>query len=285
MKKSILAVAVLLSATVTVAQKGKNYLPQSGDWAVGIDATPFLNYFGNFIGGQDGNSAPTWNNPSVNQVITGKYFAEDDMAYRASLRIGVGSNKNTAMVGDDAITTTPLYPALPSMVDDSYKVGATNIGLSVGFEKRRGVGRLKGYYGAEAGIAIGSTNETYTYGNAMTVTGATSTDFGANITTDTYDNVARITKVKSGIIFGIGLRAFIGAEYFVFPRVAIGGEFGWGFGFTSIGAGTMTLESTDGASVGTQTSESDKSTYIGVDTDSNTGMFGPAGSLRMTFHF
>ena len=45
------------------------------------------------------------------------------------------------------------------------------------------------------------------------------------------------------------------------------------------------MESTDGASVGTQTIESDNGSGFVLDTDSNTGMFGPAGSLRMTFHF
>ncbi|MDG1146903.1 MAG: hypothetical protein P8N52_01230 [Crocinitomicaceae bacterium] len=285
MKKLILAVIVALSASTTFAQKGKNYLPVSKDWAIGIDATPFLSYFGNLIGGQDGNVAPTWNNPSVNQVITGKYFVKDDMAYRASLRVGFGTMNNTTTLEDDASTTTPVYPELPLLVEDNYRNVATNIGISAGFEKRRGFGRLQGYYGAEAGIAIGSTLEKYTYGNTMTTTGATSTDFGNNITTDTYDNTARITDVKSGVNIGFGLRAFIGAEYFVLPKISMGGEFGWGLAFTHLGAGSITTESTDGSTIGIQTLETDKTNSIGVDTDSNTGLFGPAGSLRMTFHF
>ena len=111
MKKSILAVAVVLGATSLFAQKlesknGEAYLPAAGDWAVGIDATPFLNYFGNFIGGGQGNNAaPTWNFLTTNQTITGKYFVEDDMAYRGSLRLGFGSNSSKVMTGDRSSTT------------------------------------------------------------------------------------------------------------------------------------------------------------------------------------
>ena len=59
MKKSILAVAVLLGTTSAFAQleskMGEQFLPEEGDWAVSIDANPFLSYVGNLIGGADGN--------------------------------------------------------------------------------------------------------------------------------------------------------------------------------------------------------------------------------------
>jgi hypothetical protein len=55
MKKSILAVAVLLGASATFAQdltskKGENYLPEAGDWAISIDGTiPLLKQFNIFL--------------------------------------------------------------------------------------------------------------------------------------------------------------------------------------------------------------------------------------------
>ena len=289
MKKSILAIAVLLGST-SFAQEmksdmGEDYLPAAGDWAIGIDATPFLNYVGNLIGGQDGNTAPGWNTLTTNQTITGKMFKEDNLAYRGSLRIGFGHASNSNMVNQDG-AAAPVYPALATMVEDSWKSSFFNVGISAGLEKRRGFGRLQGYYGAEVGIGISSSSTTYDYGNAMSTTGATSTDWGVgNITTDTYGNGARVTEEKSGMGFQIGARAFIGCEYFVLPRIAIGGEFGWGLGFQANGTSSTSMESTDGASVGTQTIESDNGSGFVLDTDSNTGMFGPAGSLRMTFHF
>ncbi|TNE72352.1 MAG: hypothetical protein EP333_07810 [Bacteroidetes bacterium] len=291
MKKSILAVAVVLGASATFAQdltskKGEDFLPASGDWAISIDATPFLNYAGNLIGGNGANVSPTWNYLVGDQRIVGKYFAADDMAYRAGLRIGMSSSSGSAMVGDDGVTTAPVYPATPSMVEDSYKMSSTRIGLSGGLEWRRGFGRLQGFYGGELGIMLGSDKTTYSYGNAMTTTGATTANFGANLANDPYYGTpSRITEAKGGSMFGLGLRGFIGAEYFVLPRIAIGGEFGWGLMFGSTGASSTSYEGTDGTNVGTVVEEGTKSSGFSLDTDGMNSVFGPAASLRMTFHF
>ena len=286
MKKSFLAVALILGSATTFAQE-KQYLPESGDWAIGIDATPFLNYLGNFIGGNGTNTAPTWNFLTTNQTITGKYFASDDMAYRGSLRIGFGSNTGRGMVGQTG-AAAPTYPALGAMVEDTYKSSFNNIGLAGGIEMRKGSGRLIGFYGAELGIALGGSKEAYTYGNAIVAADGTipaTTDFGGNLVTDTYGNDARINESNGGSMFGIGIRGFIGAEYFVLPKFSLGGEFGWGLGVMSAGASSTTMESTDGTTVGTQTLEGTKASAFGLDTDFNNSVFGPAGSLRMTFHF
>lgn len=304
MKKSILAVAVVLGATSLFAQKlesknGEAYLPAAGDWAVGIDATPFLNYFGNFIGGgQNANAAPTWNFLTTNQTITGKYFVEDDMAYRGSLRLGFGSNSSKVMTGDRASTTVVDYPNLPDMVENKMKSSSMNVGIAVGLEKRRGFGRLQGYYGAELGFNIMSSSSKYEYGNEITLSTAAvpvaptaADDFGGNFYADpTYGFDSRELENKSGMGFGVGLRAFIGAEYFVLPRLSVGGEFGWGLGFMSSGASSITTEmvgtNAGGAeSIETITREGNKSSSFGVDTETNTSMFGAAGSLRMVFHF
>ncbi len=312
MKKSILAVAVVLGSTA-FAQKmesknGEAYLPAAEDWAIGVDATPFLNYFGNLIGGgQNANNAPTWNYLTTNQTITGKYFAADDMAYRASIRLGFGSMKESNMVADRTNTANPAWPSLDPMVENTAKYGSTNIGIGVGLEKRRGFGRLQGYYGAELGFNISSMKETYTYGNGLTPSSAAvpvnvtaADDFtGGSMGTSLINGVdgtgtpyqGRITEYKSGMAFGLGLRGFIGAEYFVLPRIAVGGEFGWGLVFVSQGASSTTHEGVGTAfggtvdQVATITTEGNKSSTFSVDTDNVTGVFGPAGSLRMTFHF
>ncbi|MCB0380481.1 MAG: hypothetical protein KDD24_04440 [Flavobacteriales bacterium] len=69
MKKRLLFVAAIFAATATFAQdgltskKGEAYLPEAGDWAIGIDANPFLNYAGNLFNGNTGNgigAGATW---------------------------------------------------------------------------------------------------------------------------------------------------------------------------------------------------------------------------------
>jgi hypothetical protein len=296
MKKSIFAVALVLGTSASFAQDltsemGETYLPESGDWAIGVDATPFLQFAGNLIGGNGANTAPTWNFLTNNQEITGKYFTADDMAYRGALRLGFGSNSASNMVADRT-AAAPTYPTLPGMVENTMKMSSVNIGLSGGIEYRKGAGRLQGFYGGELGIALSSSSTKYTYGNALAPTAATpvfvdaADDFGTgNITADTYGNAARVTESGSSTFFGIGIRGFIGAEYFVLPKLAVGGEFGWGLVFGSNGPDYTVTESTDGATVGTQDIQGNKSSGFGIDTDNVNSVFGPAASLRMTFHF
>jgi len=286
MKKLAILVGALVLTGSTFAQE-KQYTPESGDWAIGVDATPFLSYFGNFIGGNGLNAAPSWNFLTTNQTITGKYFVEDDKAYRGSLRIGFGSVTERGMSNQTG-AVAPIYPALGSTVEDTYKSGFNNIGLAGGLEFRKGTGRLIGFYGAELGIAFGSSKEAYTYGNAIVAADGTipaTTDFGSNLVDDTYNNDARVTESKSGSMFGVGVRGFIGAEYFILPKMSIGGEFGWGLGLMSMGASSRTTESTDGTTIGQQTIEGTKTSSFALDTDFNNSVFGPAGSLRLTFHF
>ncbi|MEJ6801770.1 MAG: hypothetical protein QNK77_11385 [Crocinitomicaceae bacterium] len=307
MKKSIFAVALILGATSTTLAQDKQYTPVAGDWAISIDANPFLNYLGNFIGGTDANDAPTWNHLSNNQRIIGKYFVADDMAYRAGIRLDLGGDSEKNMVADRASTADPAWPSTDVMVENSAKYRETNIALTGGLEWRKGKGRLQGFYGGELGVSIGSMKDSYTYGNALTssaATNAVNVDAADDFTggqlpsslangTDGIGNpyLGRILEDKSGMSFGLGIRGFIGAEYFVLPKLSIGGEFGWGLVFMSNGASSTTHEAVGttfgGTSDGVQevTDEGDKSSEFGFDTDNNNAVFGSAATLKMTFHF
>lgn len=311
MKKSILAVAVVLGATSTFAQdltskKGENYLPEAGDWAIGIDAVPLLNYVGNFFGKTADNThaGNIWTPSNPNLVITGKYFVEDDLAYRGGIRLGFGSTKETVTVADRQVAapTTNPWPETGAEVENTLKTGYTAVGLTFGLEKRKGSTRLQGFYGAELGFLINSNSTQYTYGNALTagtvaipvvVTGAD--DFGTNLgtTVDGQGNIrdTRVLESKSGLGFSLGLRAFIGAEYFIIPKLSIGGELGWGLGLSLSGKSSSSVETVgllDNAtdtSVQTISSEGDKSSSFGLDNSIVNPLFGPVGRLNLTFHF
>jgi hypothetical protein len=300
MKKTIIAFAAILLGVNSYAQDDKIYLPEAEDWAIGIDATPFLSYFGNFIGGADANTAPSWNFLTNNQTITGEYFVSESMAYRGSLRLGFGSVSGSEMVIDRAQDPGNItYPeTAPAMVENSFSNGFSNIGLSGGIEWRKGKGRLQGFYGGELGFAVSSSSASYTYGNELNQNGTFNVDVdpgdddinGSSITTDAFGNTARITEQKSGLTLGVGVRGFIGAEYFILPKLSIGGEFGWGLAFTTFGTSSVTYESEgingNGDEVSaTFTDESSNGNTFGVDTDNDNSVFGPAGSLRLTFHF
>lgn len=297
MKKSILAVAVLLGATTTFAQD-KQYTPESGDWAIGVDATPFLSYFGNFIGGVDANAAPSWNFLTDNQTITGKYFVSEDMAYRGSLRLGFGSESSSEMVADRLVSgiEVPVYPTTePSMVENTSKTSWSAIGLAGGIEYRKGSGRLVGFYGGELGINIMTGKTVNTWGNALTQTSSATANnvdvSGAESgATDPFGNGARVLTSKDGLAFGLGIRGFIGAEYFILPKMSLGGEFGWGLTFNANGTSSVEMESEDLDGSGNEvtstfTVETNNGSDFGLDTDNMNTVFGPAGRIRLTFHF
>ena len=291
-----LAIAVTgVFAQEATDKKAVNYLPEANDWALSIDATPFLKYAGNFLSSA-GNNAPTFNSIS-SQNIVGRYFKDDKTAYRGILRIGF-DNTTTDNSVNQYTTTAPVYPAVPSKVTDKMAVNNFNVALGAGIEKRRGSKRLQGYYGADAMIGLSSNSTNYTYGNALTTTNnivnnsTYTSNFGSNYTTaNGYPGVeARVTHMSSGMAFSIGVRGFVGVEYYIVPKISLGGELGWGLGFTANGTSETKTESvgtpTGGAAtVGTQDIKSPNGHNFWLDTDNNNPLWEAAGAINLTFHF
>lgn len=252
-----------LQKSKLVTKKGVAILPESGDWAISIDASPILKYLGNFVGTSGTNSVPVFSFLSGNQTILGKYYVDSEKAYRLGVRLGLASNTSTSKVVSLPIPD-PIY-----YVDDVTTTSNTNIGMTFGMEWRKGKTRLQGFYGAEAGLAVSSFGTSITYGNNLSP----------------YNPVNRLLENKPGTSFGLGVRGFIGAEYFLFPKIAIGGEFGWGLALRTIGEGTSKSEYWDGTAVKTTIHPTGGSTSFGFDSDNLSSIFGPAGTLRLTLHF
>ena len=297
MKKSVLMMALAIGTSAAFTQdltskKGEKYLPETDDWAISVDANPFLNYVGNFFGKTTPNSAPSFSYLTNNQTIVGKMFTDEKNAYRAIVRIGY-TNTGTKGTVAQFSTTAPTFPTVPATVDDKQSISAFNLAVGVGLEKRRGSTRLQGYYGADVMIGLTSGGSSYTYGNALAATGgatvANSYNFGTNITTDAYGNSARVLDKSNGFGFAFGVRGFIGAEYFILPKISLGGEFGWGLGFTFSGQGSTKTESigatTSGPAVGTIETKSGGGSKFWLDTDNNNPLWMSGASIKATFHF
>jgi len=320
MKKMILTVAMAISTVAVFAQaaapapsplmdkKGEMYLPEAGDWAVAFDASPLLQYVGNFLNGATAtNNAPTLNFIGDNYTIVGKYFMDDQTAIRGILRIGFNSNSVSALTPQDQ--PTPANPPLPT-VTDKLSFSSHFIGLGAGMEKRKGHTRLQGYYGAELmfWIASGGNDSSFTYGNAYAATGTTPGTSSAptyhnftNGTTQSYalNSGGRTITDDPGSVFGLSIQAFIGVEYFILPKISIGAEYTWGINFWSQGQGTFTQEVIytpvgGGANVDAQvTTKGGSSSHFGVDTGVNP-TFGNAtaatlstgsAAINVIFHF
>jgi hypothetical protein len=265
MKKLSVIAAACLFATVSfgqdlVSKKGEKFLPEAGDFAIGVDAAPFLNYFGNMF--NSGFNQGFTNEFSNLNHLTGKMFVDENTAYRGQLVIGLNRSSDFEQV--TSATNANEF------VEDQTRVGSTNIGLVGGLEKRRGMGRLVGYYGGELGFILQSQTTTYEYGNALTA-----------------DNPGtRVTEDKTGATFTFGLRGFAGVEYFILPKMSLGLEYGWGLGLMTTGYGEQTTERWENGSVVSQTTEgTERSSSFGFDTDNNNYLAGGAGMIRLNFHF
>ena len=112
MKKKVLFVAALFVGATTFAQdgltskKGEAFLPEAGDFALGFDGSPFINYVGNMANGTSNNSL-SFNN--MYNTVYGKMFKDENTAYRGMVRIGMSSTSSDALSGgsnNDSLTTT-----------------------------------------------------------------------------------------------------------------------------------------------------------------------------------
>ncbi|MFZ4741823.1 MAG: hypothetical protein ACOYLE_11740 [Bacteroidales bacterium] len=289
MKKGLILISIVLftvfsvSAQTLVSKKGIPILPQKGDFAIGVAATPFLDFFGNIAKINSGtafSSSAAFNALTPN-VIYGKYFLTDNMAVRGKIRIGKNSSTQTI---SNVIKSNLTAPATPEYVEDKWTRSTTDIVLSAGLEKRRGYGRLQGFYGAEATISIqGGQKDSYEYGNAITTDfkNPARHNFGSN-------NPAAgtwVTETSTSAVFGLGVGAFVGVEYFFAPKMSIGGEFGWGIGFnqgpTVAGSTEGVVEYWDNATsaVKSLTVPGGKTSTFNIDTK-QTG-----GNIFLLFHF
>lgn len=210
MKKIILTAAAVFAFSFANAQdlkskKGENYLPEAGEWAISFNATGVFNYVGNSFNGSLANTAPTVANATPNSFV-GKKFIDAKSAYRVVANLGFGSNNLT--LGDVDGNGTADFP--------TYKASTFNLNVGLGKEWRRGSTRLQGFYGADALIGFSSTKWTET------------------------NNAAGNDKFDAGTSINLGVTGFIGAEYFIFPKIAIGAQYNYGLQIVSNGASKYT---------------------------------------------
>jgi len=265
------------------SDEGITILPEEGEWGLGISANPFLTYLGNFFNQAGNNGAPSYafvQNPFNSLALYGKLMKDENTAFRARFQFDMNTSGTKGVVAQSVLTPDPFSP---QFVTDTRTASNTAVLLAFGLEKRRGAGRLQGVYGGEALIGFASTKDKYSYGNAINqqFTAPATTDFGNNLLAANR----RKTTEKIGSKFMFGVRGFIGVEYFFAPKMSIGGEFGYTFGITTAGKGSVTTEAYDATSTSARTITSQaydanyNRTYTGI------GLDNLNGSINLLFYF
>lgn len=297
MKKQILTIAAFagLSAAsfaqdAPTSKNGYTVLPESGDYAIQMDATPILDFALNAVNIMN-NTGNTAQHPGYvsgfGQTIVGKYFIADDQAIRGKVAINTTAN-STKTYGDDPLTPTAgINGTAENILLETSRVRTVDILLAGGMEWRRGHNRLQGFYGGEVFLGFASSGTTNKYEIEYNQTAADSGYIASGS--------SRTLSDKNGLSITFGLRGFAGVEYFVLPKISIGAEFGWGFGITTNPRGSVETENwgIEPGSSGTtdaqyiETNEGNSSgSGMGFQVDDGTSSaLGGSAALTATFHF
>jgi len=223
-----------------VSKNGHEVLPQAGDYCLGVGASSALQYFGDLFGLAGNNSAGAGafnyaNKGLPTAVVYGKYFVASDLAYRASVNVYMLTRDELTRVDDSRYLNADIK------LDDKKTTQRGIVTLAVGLEKRRGHGRIQGIYGAEIfGSYNSGMRSTYEYANSITKYNLEVV--GGNASTEEVSDLSRVIGTKGGSSFTAGARAFVGVEYFVAPKLSLGGEFTWGLSYENTGEKLSTLE-------------------------------------------
>jgi hypothetical protein len=287
MKKRIMSVALACMAWAAGAQDApKSYALEGGSFAVGISANPLLRYFGNMFNGNLNNQAPTFGENGQLQgvnggAIFGKYMLSESSAIRARLLFDFSKTTYKATVDDDYSTTVAPVTPLATTVDTRQK-GVVAMGLSVGYERRKGTGRVQGFYGAELGLGFDRENNTYEWGNPMTNGNVAPSSSPTFLVEGGGTAAHRQLETKSGLAFNFGVNGFVGAEVFLVPGVALGGEVTLGIGASTRGQGETTFQEVRNGEV----VEDGQRTRNANDVASSFGLTTQVGgNLYLTFYF
>jgi hypothetical protein len=299
-------------------KKGREILPKEGDIALGFNTVPLLNVIFDLF--RSTGASPqdlVQYTSSANNQVTGKYFLDRQTAVRVRFGINTLSGTVRSPVQDAAVmhqarmgTPDDIDKASLVTVDDKLTFSKNNILFSAGLEKRRGYRRLQGFYGAEIGIGSSGSRENVTYGNgfsdqyAVEFTNNFNTFSTTNVLPNSPGRTERTLEVRHRGGIRVGLRGFVGIEYFVFAKISVAAEYGWGYSLVTRRAVTLEREvynnGQNGPTVLKETVETDSREVLrGFSVDNNnssafslnntlngnTVLNGGAGALTLFFHF
>lgn len=228
----LFSLTVHMAPAQTAELKNKPTLPKAGDFGLGIDLVPVLDYLGNMFNGTTNNTLNSFGGEPLALVgviapgvsIKGRYMQTDKMAYRFNFcTIGRTWVENNYVRDDAAFFNDPLSEA---KVLDVYKQHRSGMSFSAGTEYRRGYNRIQGYAGVDLIYGFETTTDVFEYGNAVTDINQTPSRVLrlAPIPVPYWTQTYVTGRYYNGNAHYIGLGAVVGVEYFLASHLSIGGE-------------------------------------------------------------
>ena len=240
MALSLIVATAAFSQTETKPQREKKqlkdyseYLPKTGDVAIGFSLNPLANFVGNMFNGNTWNSlknlaaepmlCPT---PNI-AAIMAKYMLTDQLGIKANLGFGCNIYSKNGYIGDDAALM--MNPLSEAKVIDTYKVNKLSGSIALGVDYH--VGKqlpVQGVFGVGIIYALGHETHQYKYGNAITElnqTPAYSNDVFQSTTVfrDLHYMQGRVLSDQAeDLIHRVGAYASVGIEWCVAPKISLG---------------------------------------------------------------
>lgn len=218
----------------------KQYLPEKGDWGIGVDVVPLLKYIGtafhdasgkpndlNGLGGTPftkGSNFEKGNKTLMPDVsIMGKYFLTEKLALRANIGLKVSAETDRTYFPDDKAAI--LDPLSEDKVVNKIRNQKSGVSIMLGGEYRKGTKRVQGVFGAGILFACMNDKVKYNYGNSLT-------DINQKPTGSVYppnnspvpNDYRLLTIYNTGANFYTGLTGSAGVEWFLAPKISLGAE-------------------------------------------------------------
>lgn len=235
----VLSAVVMFASAQEVKKDYSDYQPKSGDLGISINAVPLLKYCGNMFNGTTDNTLNNFGGqPLLNHDVRDLDFLRDDllsisMKYmvtdKFATRVNVGfwysfDNMREYTIDDAALAADPFSQA---KVIDSRRLSNLSLSFFAGGEYRIGKGSVQGIFGGGLTYMCDIIKYKYSWGNAIT-------EINQNPTTSITDqpilpdrsgikNPRYLSRNDMGNHY-VGLTGFVGIEWFVAPKISLGGE-------------------------------------------------------------
>lgn len=203
-----------------------NWLPAKGDWFIGFSLDPVTTFVGNLLNGSTGTSLKDFAGESMVQPmasIMGGYMLTDQLSVNANIGLNlVRTHTHTYVTNDLALMLDPLSRL---KVEDIKNLSETSGSIALGVEYRVGKRAVQGVFGGGVVYAFGTSNTTYSYGNAITEANQ-KPSIASSVSYESYDSyIPNARPLKNFSADGkhqLGLYASVGFEWFVAPKIALG---------------------------------------------------------------
>jgi hypothetical protein len=225
MKNTIKIFLLLLVISVLPMQAqtaGDDFQPHAGTVAVGASAN-ISNLFINMA-----------TDPQVPSLCA-RYYLRDKTAIRATFGINSSNKLDKYNVRDDAAFVND--PLGNKEVIDTKRSITSSYNTSLALQQYFGESKLRGFVGVQGLYGAGSGSVTNSFANPMNAINPTPSIY------TNYSSGARVLENRTQTIYSVGGGVIAGFEYFMMPRLSIGGEISLNAIYTKAGQTSTKSES------------------------------------------